>query len=100
MLLLELPTQAFYGRQGTLVAALTSHGVEIEYVGGHSGKRLKSCYTRDPLIMVKGGAIVCRTGTRVRRGEKLAVTRTLARLGVPILRPLSGTALMSGCTSR
>ena len=60
------------------------------------GKRLKSCYTRDPLIMVKGGAIICRMGTRIRRGEELAVTRTLARLGVPILRTLSGTALMEG----
>ena len=58
--------------------------------------RIKSCYTRDPLIMVKGGAIVCRMGTRVRRGEELAITRTLARLGIPILRTLSGSALMEG----
>ena len=36
----------------------------------------------------KGGAILCRMGTRVRRGEELAITRTLARLGIPILRTL------------
>lgn len=46
--------------------------------------------------MVNGGAIVCRMGTRVRRGEELAITRTLARLGIPILRTLSGNALMEG----
>ncbi len=46
--------------------------------------------------MVKGGAIICRMGTRVRRGEELAITRTLARLGIPILRTLSGSALMEG----
>lgn len=90
------PLADMQGQHDALVAALKSHGVEIEYVDGDPGKRLKSCYTRDPLIMVKGGAIVCRMGTRVRRGEELAVTRTLARLGVPILRTLSGTALMEG----
>lgn len=46
--------------------------------------------------MVNGGAIICRMGTRVRRGEELAITRTLARLGIPILRTLSGSALMEG----
>jgi N-dimethylarginine dimethylaminohydrolase len=80
----------------SLAAALSAHGVEIHYIEGDVGNRLKSCYTRDPLIMVKGGAIVCRMGTRIRRGEELAVTRTLARLGIPILRTLSGSALMEG----
>ncbi|MDP1702026.1 MAG: arginine deiminase family protein [Aestuariivirga sp.] len=55
-----------------------------------------SLATRDPLIMVKGGAIVCRMGTRVRRSKELAITRTLARLGISILRTLKGSALMEG----
>jgi putative PEP-CTERM system histidine kinase len=62
-------------------------------VDGDAAGRIKSCYTRDPLIMVKGGAIICRMGTRIRRGEELAITRTLARLGIPILRTLAGSAL-------
>ena len=45
-----------------LVAALRAEGVEVYEVEGVTGGRLKSCYTRDPLIMVKGGAIVCRMG--------------------------------------
>jgi N-dimethylarginine dimethylaminohydrolase len=65
-------------------------------VEGVDGGRLKSCYTRDPLIMVNGGAIVCRMGARIRRGEELAITRTLAKLGIPVLRTLSGSALMEG----
>lgn len=79
-----------------LVAALKARGVEVHHVDGDAAGRIKSCYTRDPLIMVKGGAIICRMGTRVRRGEELAITRTLARLGIPILRTLSGSALMEG----
>lgn len=79
-----------------LVAALKAEGVEVYEVEGVTGGRLKSCYTRDPLIMVKGGAIVCRMGARIRRGEDLAITRTLAKIGIPILRTLSGMALMEG----
>lgn len=79
-----------------LTAALTARGIEVHHVDGDAQNRLKSCYTRDPLIMCKGGAIICRMGTRIRRGEELAITRTLARLGIPILRTLSGTALMEG----
>jgi N-dimethylarginine dimethylaminohydrolase len=79
-----------------LVAALKAEDVEVHEVSGVSGNRLKSCYTRDPLIMVHGGAIVCRMGARIRRGEELAISRTLASLGIPILRTLNGTALMEG----
>ena len=46
--------------------------------------------------MVNGGAINSRMGPRVRRGEELVITRTLVRLGIPILRTLSGSALMAG----
>lgn len=78
------------------VAALQAEGVEVHFVDGEAGNRLKQVYTRDPLIMVKGGAIVCRMGARIRRGEELAVTRTLARLGIPILRTISGSGIMEG----
>ncbi len=78
------------------VAALQAEGVEVHFMDGEAGIRLKQMYTRDPLIMVKGGAIICRMGARIRRGEELAVTRTLARLGIPILRTVSGAGVMEG----
>lgn len=78
------------------VAALEADGVQVHYVEGVDHTRLKSVYTRDPLIMVKGGAIVCRMGARIRRGEELAITRTLAKIGVPILRTVSGAGVMEG----
>lgn len=90
----DLP--AMQREHDAFVAALQAEGVEVHFLEGVGGGRLKSCYTRDPLIMVKGGAIVCRMGARIRRGEELVVTRTLAKLGVPILRTLSGTAIMEG----
>ena len=78
------------------VAALQAEGVEVHYMEGEAGNRLKQIYTRDPVIMVKGGAIVCRMGARIRRGEELAVTRTLAKIGIPILRTISGSGIMEG----
>ena len=75
---------------------LRKEGCEVVYVDGDVGNRLKSCYTRDPLIAVKGGAIVLRMAPRARRGEELNITRTLARLGMPILRTLNGTAMLEG----
>ena len=90
----DLP--AMQAEHDTLVAALKAAGIEVFHAEGVEGGRLKSCYTRDPLIMVKGGAIVCRMGARIRRGEELATTRTLAKIGVPILRTISGTGVMEG----
>ena len=90
------PLAEMQAQHDALVAMLKSRGVEVHVLEGVDGARLKSCYTRDPLIMVNGGAIVCRMGTRIRRGEELVVTRTLAKLGIPILRTLSGSALMEG----
>jgi N-dimethylarginine dimethylaminohydrolase len=90
------PLAEMQAQHDGLTAALRAAGVEVFEIEGDHGKRLKACYARDPLIMVKGGAIVCRMGARIRRGEELAVTRTLARLGIPILRTLSGSALMEG----
>jgi N-dimethylarginine dimethylaminohydrolase len=85
-----------HSQHDAMVKALKADGIEVFHVEGVDNTRLKSCYTRDPLIMVKGGAIVCRMGARIRRGEELAITRTLAKIGIPILRTISGTGVMEG----
>ena len=87
---------AMQTQHDSMVRELEAAGVEVFHVEGVDKTRLKSCYTRDPLIMVKGGAIVCRMGARIRRGEELAITRTLAKIGIPILRTISGTGVMEG----
>jgi len=87
---------AMHRQHDGMVAVFQKAGIEVHHVEGVDGTRLKSTYTRDPLIMVKGGAIVCRMGARIRRGEELAITRTLAKIGIPILRTISGTGIMEG----
>ena len=90
----DVPTMQ--AQHDAFVAALERRGVEVVYQQGVGDRHLKAVYTRDPLIMVKGGAIVNRMGTRIRRGEERVTSQTLAALGVPILRTLSGSAVMEG----
>ena len=79
-----------------LVQVLADNGVEIVTLDAVAPGRMKSCYTRDSCIAVKGGAIVTRLGPTVRRGEEQPVTRTLARIGMPILRTVHGSGVMEG----
>ncbi len=92
----DIPTMQ--AQHDAFVAALERRGAEVVYQQGVGPTQLKAVYTRDPLIMVKGGAIVNRMGTRIRRGEERVTAQTLAALGVPILRTLSGSAVMEGGT--
>jgi N-dimethylarginine dimethylaminohydrolase len=79
-----------------LADLLRSEGVEVVYLEGVDGGRFKSVYTRDSSFAVKGGAIVARLAPRMRQGEELPVTRTLAKVGMPILRTISGTGMIEG----
>ncbi len=93
----EIPPLAeMQAQHDGLVAALQQEGVQVAFLDGVLGGRIKSCYTRDSSIALNGGAVVCRLGPRVRRGEEAAVTRTLANLGAPILRTIHGGGLMEG----
>jgi N-dimethylarginine dimethylaminohydrolase len=79
-----------------LVQALQQEHVEVIEVGAVAPGRFKTCSIRDAVIAVAGGAVVCRLGARVRRGEELPVTRRLAELGMPILRTIHGTGVLEG----
>jgi N-dimethylarginine dimethylaminohydrolase len=92
------PLAELQAQHDALAAALRAEGAEVIYLDGVTGGRFKSVYTRDSSFAIKGGAIVCRMAPRMRHGEELPVTRTLAKLGMPILRTLHGTAMMEGGT--
>lgn len=79
-----------------LAATLADEGVELFYVDGEQGQRIKSMFTRDPLITVPGGAIILRLAPLMRRGEEAFITRTVAALGMPILGTITGTGIVEG----
>lgn len=90
------PLDELQAEHDALVAALRAEGVEVVFLDAAAPERMKSCYTRDSVIAVNGGAIVTRLGPKIRRGEELPATRTLAALGMPILRTVHGAGLMEG----
>ena len=75
---------------------LRDEDVEVVYLEDPLPHMTKSVFTRDPAIVIKGGAILCRMGVSYRRGEELPFMRTLARIGMPILHTIHGTGLMEG----
>lgn len=90
----DLP--AMQAQHDAYVAALRAEGVEVVLIDRAAPGRMKTCYTRDAVVGIGGGAMVMRLGPRIRRGEELPATRTLAGIGCPILRTISGTGVAEG----
>lgn len=79
-----------------LVATLESFGVETHVLDPLPGVYTKAIYMRDPLVTVKGGAVIGRLAPWMRRGEEADVTRRVADLGMPILGTITGSGFMEG----
>jgi N-dimethylarginine dimethylaminohydrolase len=79
-----------------LTNTLRAEGVEVVKLEDPLPHMTKSVFTRDPAIIVKGGAILCRMGVSYRRGEELPFMRTLARIGMPVFHTIHSTGLMEG----
>jgi N-dimethylarginine dimethylaminohydrolase len=79
-----------------LTKTLKAEGVEIVEVVDPLPHLTKTIYTRDPAIIVRGGAVLCRFGIDYRRGEELPVMRTFAKIGMPILHTIHGRGLLEG----
>ncbi|MFG3033581.1 dimethylarginine dimethylaminohydrolase family protein [Streptomyces sp. NPDC048253] len=79
-----------------LVATLQSFGVTTDVLQPLDGVFTKSIYTRDPLITVKGGAVIARLAPSMRRGEEASVTKAVASLGMPILGTIGGRGFVEG----
>ena len=88
--------KAMQAQHDQLVGLLEREGVKLVFLDRVASSRMKSCYTRDSVFAVDGGAIVTRLGAPIRRGEERPVTEALAMLGCPILRTIHGTGIMEG----
>ena len=79
-----------------LLETLGAEGVQVHLAEPVAANFSKAMYTRDPLVIVPGGAIVGRLAPRMRRGEEQSMTRAVASVGMPILRTIVGTGLVEG----
>lgn len=87
---------AFRAQHDGLVRTLQSEGVEVVFLDSIEPDGLKSIYTRDSSIAIKGGSVICRLARSIRRGEEAHVTKTIAGLGMPVLRTIHGTGMVEG----
>jgi N-dimethylarginine dimethylaminohydrolase len=79
-----------------LIAALEAEGITVDIAPPMGGAYTKAYYVRDPLITTPNGAIICRMGVRMRRGEEADITRIIAGLGMPIVGTITGTGTLEG----
>ncbi|WP_236719730.1 dimethylarginine dimethylaminohydrolase family protein [Neobacillus mesonae] len=83
-------------QQDALADLFRLNGVEVHYVEGQRTDRPNALYMRDLMFMTPEGAIICRPAIPARRGEEKAVARTLASLGVPIIKTINGDGYFEG----
>jgi len=78
------------------VELLTESGAEVSYVPDPQLARLDSIFVYDPAIVTSEGAIICRMGKALRRGEEHALAQALLGQGVPILASIHGSGTLEG----
>ena len=93
----EIPDwDEFRAQHDGLVRTLRNEGVKVVFLDSIEPDGLKSIYTRDSSFAIKGGSVICRLARSVRRGEEAHVTKTIAGLGMPVLRTIHGTGMVEG----
>ncbi len=75
------------------------HGVKVFYVENQREDRPNSIFCRDLMFMTPEGAIITRPGMATRRGEERYIAESLAKLGVPILRTITGDGIFEGANA-
>ncbi len=79
-----------------LATIYRDHGATVHYVERMPDDRANALFVRDCVAMTPEGAIVGRPAIPARRGEERFVAETLARLGIPIIRTISGCGVFEG----
>lgn len=78
------------------VAILREYGAEVIYQSEEQPDRADAIFVHDPALVTDAGAIVLRMGKTLREGEEQTMAESFARMGVPILARLTGSARAEG----
>jgi N-dimethylarginine dimethylaminohydrolase len=79
-----------------MAEAYRQHGAKVYYVEEMRPDRPNAMFMRDNMFMTPEGAILARQAIAARRGEEMYVAKALAKLGVPIVRTISGHGVFEG----
>lgn len=73
-----------------------SQGITVHYVEDQRDDKPNALFMRDQVLMTPEGAILCRAAMASRRGEEVAIAKTLGNLGIPIVRTINGDGYFEG----
>ncbi len=74
-------------------------GVRVYYVEDQRNDRPNALFCRDHVFMTPEGAILTRPAIAARRGEERYAAEALIRLGVPIIKTISGNGYFEGANA-
>ena len=74
-------------------------GVKVFYVENQREDRPNAIFCRDLMFVTPEGAILTRPGMAARRGEERYIAEALGKLGVPILRTITGDGMFEGANA-
>ena len=74
-------------------------GAKVYYVENQREDRPNAVFWRDLMFMTPEGAIITRPGMAARRGEERYIAEALAKIGVPVLRTITGDGMFEGANA-
>lgn len=89
----------FQAQHDELANYYRAHGVTVYYTEKGREDKPNSVFCRDKLFMTPEGAIVTRLAMAERRGEERYISEALGRIGVPIVKTISGKGIFEGANA-
>ncbi|MDW7739184.1 MAG: arginine deiminase family protein [Bacillota bacterium] len=77
-------------------AIIEKYVPEVHYLPENDHTSLDSIYTHDPVIITKGGAILCNMGKYERKPEAEAAGKYLEKIGIPIIGKIEAPGKIEG----
>ncbi|MBI1800284.1 MAG: arginine deiminase [Chloroflexi bacterium] len=78
------------------VELLVEAGADVCFARNPQPERLDSIFVFDAALVTREGAVICRMGKPLRRGEEHALAQELLALGIPILATIRGSGTLEG----
>lgn len=75
---------------------IEDHVPEVHYLPDENNTGLDSIYTHDPVLITRGGAILCNMGKEERKAEAAAIGRYLDKTGIPVLGEIKAPGKIEG----
>ena len=91
-----IDVEKFRLQHDNLAKVYKDHGIKVYYVEQQREDRPNAVFMRDLIFMTPEGAIVTRPSMAERRGEERYVAEALSKIGVPIIKTISGDGVFEG----